>query len=538
MKRYQALLFAGVFTGSILAYTWWGRFQYHHSALLAAVYAICGTVVVATHLVSRSSLKSLGLRLDNWRKASFVFGLFTLPAGLLILLLGSRSGAPGIPGHDLALYSLWALGQQFLLQCFLLPAMQGVVYPLSRSSRTEAMEILPERKDQLLLRHGVLPAILAAVLFALLHLPQRELTFLTLIAGFAWCFCFTVAPSLPAAWISHAALGGLALIFFKPDLLGPFQVGPGGYRYEAYGDGVQVAAGYDAVGSPLVFTLPGPDQGRPSLVRVYSVDGKRRAEWVAFPEFDFSGRIAVGELGFGPGDEVVVTPGPGPANPAVVRIFSAEGRQLMEFNPDLPAGFGAFPVVWNGQLAISVGPAPRQPAFTLFYSGNGELLRRWDLTRLGLFVNGVSACPYPLRKGSPAEPGILAWGTGISVNPSVFIEFHDGVALIRNTLPTTFGLNLIPLRARSGPAVAVAPGPLIGYPPWIRIFADDGAWTMIGDWVAFDDRGAAGANLAAVDVDGDGIDELVVGEGCAPGRPPTVRIVDLEHRLLHQWNAY
>jgi len=125
--------------------------------------------------------------------------------------------------------------------------------------------------------------------------------------------------------MSQAVLSLLMLVFFKFSHLDQFEVGMNASRYEAYGDGVQVAAGYDSSGQARIVTAPGPDSGTPSLIRVFDQKGTRLAEWIAFPEFDFSAHLAIGELGFGAGEEVVVAPGPGPPNPPLVRIFDLQG---------------------------------------------------------------------------------------------------------------------------------------------------------------------------------------------------------------------
>ena len=84
-----------------------------------------------------------------------------------------------------------------------------------------------------------------------------------------------------------------------------FPGGSPGKRFEYYGEGVRVAAGYGKSGEPMVGTLPGPDQGRPSQLRLFDANGQLLREWVAFPEYDFSGELAMGDLiPTMPGDEI------------------------------------------------------------------------------------------------------------------------------------------------------------------------------------------------------------------------------------------
>ncbi|MFZ0428854.1 MAG: hypothetical protein WAO20_12120, partial [Acidobacteriota bacterium] len=373
------------------------------------------------------------------------------------------------------------------------------------------------------------------------HYPSPLLVLLTFAGGLTWCLLFQRVPSLPGAWLSHAVLGSLLVLFFKQGGLDEFQVGLPGHRFESYGDGVQVAGGYNARGEPLVVTLPGPDRGHRSLVRVFDSRGKQQSEWVAFPEFDFSGRLAVGDLGFGPGDEVVVVPGPAPGNPPRVRIFDRQGLNLSEFTAaDLPQNYGASVSIHCGVLYVSAGPGPNAPARICSYSPHGERLRTWDLDGRTGFVNGIDGIGFGKSCASGAESDLVVWGTEISVNSSsVFLFRKDGTFETFDALPTTFGLHLVPLRIQhDAAAVAVAPGPLIGYPPWIRVYLRGRKWTLMHEFVPSGGKDGAGANLGAVDVDGDGQDELILGEGAAPGQPPVVRIFRLNGTLLDQWRAY
>jgi hypothetical protein len=68
--------------------------------------------------------------------------------------------------------------------------------------------------------------------------------------------------------------------------------------------------------------------------------------------------------------------------------------------------------------------------------------------------------------------------------------------------------------------------------PHVRSFQTDGVpWR--GGFFAFDASTNGGANVAMGDLDGDGVDELVVGSG--PGSIPTVRIYDANQRLVTQF---
>ena len=223
----------------------------------------------------------------------------------------------------------------------------------------------------------------------------------------------------------------------------------------------------------------------------------------------------------------------------MVRVFSLVGKKELEFlSGEIPEGFGGSVAVQCRKVFVETGPGPGFPARAAAYSPTGTLLGSWDFSSTTSFRNGIQMVPLPLDCTEQAAGGFLLWGTAIAVNSSEFVVWTPSGAEKRETLPTTYGLNLTILRLRGRPFIAVAPGPLEGYPPWIRVFRERRPWELVRDFVAFTDPHSAGANLAAVDVDRDGRDELVVGEGCAPGRPPVVRLLTAEGELLGEWNAY
>jgi hypothetical protein len=532
MKRLWAAASVGIFSTAILLYLWWGKFQYDHSLYLLLTYLLCSALVISNHFIFRDGRRTLGLRLDNRRAASRSFGSFTVLAWGGLLAAGLVWGELDDYGwRGLAVYPVWAAAQQYLLQNFLRLRLEGAlgagVSPGWDPSLASAPWDLPR----------VVAAVLTAALFAVFHIPNWPLTVLTLFGGVAWCLLFSAVPNLPWAWLSQTVLGLTLILFFKQGGLGQFEVGAPGFRYEGYGDGVQVAGGFDETGRPFLATLPGPDRGTQSMVRVFSVDGALRETWEAFPEYGFSGRLAVGDLGLTEGDEIVVVPGPGASNPPLVRVFDLRGRRLAEFLAPLPGGYGAAVAVACGGIYLCPGPGPGAPQTVWRLSPKGRVERAWNFTGMTRFVNGLNARPVP-GTCSEEEEELLLWGTSVSVNPAEVVTVRRGEATVLEVFPATYGLTIAPVAFRGAWGVAASPGPLVGYPRWVRIFSVPEIETWLRDFVPFDDPGAAGANLASLDVDGDGNDELVMGEGSGRGRPPRVRILKLDGTILYDWLAF
>jgi hypothetical protein len=514
--RMFSLVSLVLFSGLVMAYLWAGKFAYYHRLLLLVTYVSGTVIVLANHLYHRDGAARLGLRFDNLARATRLWGTVTAVLALVVVAFGAWIGEVRLDRwSDVYTYAVWAGLQQYLLQNFLRP-------------RSE--EALGGRRDG--------GAVVAALLFALFHLPNIPLMAVALAGGLLWCLLFARVPSFPWAWLSQAVLSLCLMVFLKYGHLDQLQVGKAGYRYSYYGGGVTVAGGYDAKRRPFVATLPGPDKGVPSLVRVFDLEGRLQSEWTAFEQFDFSGHLAVGDLGFEDGDEVVVAPGPGPGNPPLVRIFTPDGRALAEIDPPLPgSGYGAWVSVGCATLLVTPGPAPGAGGTVLRLSARGDVLARHTFD-LGLenSLRAVALCGQPNR---PEAGELLLWASPIAVNPStVFV--YDPVTRQMSSfdlLKTTFGLNAVPLWLGPGQrGIAMTPGPLEGYPP--LVFISDLSGKTTSQFGGSQDRKSHGSNIAAVDADGDGRDEIILGEGIGRGRPTTIRLFTQDARLIRQWEAY
>ncbi len=516
-RRWFSLISLVAFSVLVLGYLWGAKFEYAHRAYLAIVFAGVLFLTLVNHLVHNDDLGKLGLRFDNLGKATTRYGLATLAACLLIAaagLVGGRFEAPSWTA--ILLYMPWAAIQQHLLQNFL---------------RLRATEVLGEKQGT---AWGA--ALLAAALFAAFHLPNPVLVTAAFAGGLLWCGLFTRVPSLPWAVLSQTLITTTLLLFFKYTPLNQFEVGMPGFRYDYYGSGVKVAAGYDAQGKPFVATLPGPDRGVTARIRLYDDAGHPKAGWTAFESLDFSGEIAVGDLGYGPGDEVVVAAGPGRRNPPRVRVYDRQGNPLADFLAEQVggSGFGAWVSVRCGRIYAGPGPGPGAPQVLAEYSPQGRLLRSWLFDDLG-FVNGLRGtglCP----RGETREPArIVLWASDIAVNPStvVVVDTRTKVRKPIETIRTTFGAQVALVQIEDHLAFALAPGPLRGYPALIAVTTFEGR--RLSEFSAIDDPDSHGANLAAIDIDGDGVEELVLGQGIGPGRLPKVWLFSIEGELRTSW---
>ena len=517
-RRLFSLVSLLVFSALLLGYLWWGKFRYDHDLLLVLAYAGGLTTLLVNHFVHRDSLKEMGIRVDNLRPASARYGLLTLALGAGVVATGLWLGEPRLERwSDLYVYAGWAALQQHLLQNFL---------------RLRSQELLGSRRDA--------AAFMAAAIFGLYHLPNPPLMLFSFLGALAWCLLFVRIPNLIWAALSQAILSACLLIFFKYSFLDQFEVGKPGHRYEYYGSGVNVAGGYDGQGRPFVVAVPGPDAGVKARVKVFGVDGVLRSEWVAFKDLDFSGHIAAGDLGFGPGDEIVVAPGPGPDNPPLARIFDPAGKLLRELTLPLPdAGYGAWVSVGGTRLWAAAGAGPASPSLVVQVNAQGRETDRKTFD-LGFrnSVRSVYLCADDWPMGD-LTPRLLLWASPISVNPSRVFTYWDRTGSLTSfdALKTGFGANVAPLRlAADQTGLVMAPGPLRGYPSIVLVTDLEGA--VIHQFYATADPDSHGSNVGAVDADGDHVDEVVVGEGIGPGRPSTIQLFRQDGSLIRRWKAF
>jgi membrane protease YdiL (CAAX protease family) len=128
---------------------------------------------------------------------------FTIPSVLVVLGIGAALGTLHDRGsllRNLAVLIPWGASQQWVLQTVVL---------------REVRQIASPRKS----------IVIAALLFALVHLPNPLLTLMTFVGALGWCAIYARYPSVVPLAISHA-IATLALLFaFDDDLTGRLRIG-------------------------------------------------------------------------------------------------------------------------------------------------------------------------------------------------------------------------------------------------------------------------------------------------------------------------
>jgi hypothetical protein len=179
---------------------------------------VAAAAIVAIFWVSFDRMKQLGLRTVGFFRSLWVTGAALLVAAIIVVVAIQLDTLHLPNGGALAFvktywaYALWACVQQLLLQGFFLPRCMG----LSRSTTSASL--------------------LAAVLFALAHLPNPVLTPVTLIWGFAACLLFLHYRNLYPLAMAHAIVGIAITIAIPGPVDHNMRVGLG---YLTYHNGAQ-----------------------------------------------------------------------------------------------------------------------------------------------------------------------------------------------------------------------------------------------------------------------------------------------------------
>ena len=131
--------------------------------------------------------------------------VLTVTLGAALWFIGHAQGAPPVrpaPLLDFLYVIVWGGAQQFVLQTVIL------------------------RESQHAVRRGA--TMLAAAIFASVHLPNPFLTIVTFVGALAWCGVYARHPNIVPLALSHATATVIILMSFNRDITGGLRTG---WRY-------------------------------------------------------------------------------------------------------------------------------------------------------------------------------------------------------------------------------------------------------------------------------------------------------------------
>jgi membrane protease YdiL (CAAX protease family) len=192
------MMFSVAILAIVLAYTW-----VIDPVAPASVTPIPVALVLGLAIWHAARTGDWGVKVAALVPALWRSGALTAVAALAIYIAGSRLGTwhgRGDAWSTAAWLIPWGLGQQFALHTVFLREAQSV------AGRPAGI-------------------VIAAALFAALHLPNPFLSAMTFAGALAWCWIYDRAPNLLPLALSHALLTLAILCAFEEATTGHLRVG-------------------------------------------------------------------------------------------------------------------------------------------------------------------------------------------------------------------------------------------------------------------------------------------------------------------------
>ena len=201
-KRFSVLAIAGAYL--LAECGLWTAGTVQRGFIIAAMCWIAGCT-----LLQRRSAKQLGVGLNGLRQSSWLaLTALALAAVVAGVLRGAGWQLPPIQRPiqlwRIGAYSIWALEQEFILNSFLFLNLEQ----LAGTRRA---------------------VVLAALIFAVAHIPNPPLVALTLLAGLVFCTAFARYRNIWPLAVAHALLGITVAVSTPDSLTHHMRVGLG-YR--------------------------------------------------------------------------------------------------------------------------------------------------------------------------------------------------------------------------------------------------------------------------------------------------------------------
>ena len=307
---------------------------------------------------------------------------------------------------------------------------------------------------------------------------------------------------------------------------------------------------------PGFVITPGPGYDNRALVTLMSRNFVEKVEFTAF-NTRFGANAVMGDIDGDGEDEIIVAPGPDPMADGRIKVFRKNGALLLEqpvFTTKSGATLAAGDIDgdWREEIVVGAGPGLRNSARIKVLSFDGQrfvdtgidFVAFPNLYKLGVKLalgdvdgDGVleiiaGAGPSPVN---PARIKVFKIDTSGGIGHwSIASTLSDFVVDFGDWYPYLFGVNVAAGDVDGdGMAEIIAgagPNPL--QKAVVAVYKGDGTFTgtRFEAYPSYDYR--FGVNVAARDLDGDGIAEIITGPGPSPFNDSWIRVFRGDGTLL------